>query len=105
MNNMSHLNQQERRHWIIEQLSKGSFVSVTWSTAKSGLTTRTVKQWIEAALASGDKRIIQPPANTKENMVNVVDMAKYQDGQNYPWCTITVDTLVSVKVGGKEYYF
>lgn len=103
--NLTHLSQQERRHWLLEQLSKGSFASVTWETKSSGLTTRTVKQWIEAALASGDKRIVQPPANTKENMINVVDIAKYQDDNPYPWCTITVDTLVSVKVGGKEYYF
>lgn len=104
--NLTHLSQQERRHWLLEQLSKGSFASVTWSTKSSGLTTRTVKQWIEAALASGDKNLVNPNVVAhKPQFVSVTDMEKFRAGDKFPWSNINVDTLVSVKVGGKEYYF
>lgn len=103
--NYAHYTSEQRKELLLSELKSGKIASVRWSTAKKGITTRNVKLWIESALASGDRNVVSPPANTKENHVNVVDMGKFNSGGNYPWATIDVNTLEEVKVGGKVYKF
>lgn len=103
--NLSHLNITERKEFLIKHLRTGKMMSATWSTASKGLTTRTVKLFAERAFASGDRRIVQPAANTKENMLNVVDMGKFNSDVEYPWSTINLETIKQLKCGGQNYEF
>lgn len=103
--NCRNMSIQQRKALLLSEFQSGKVASVTWSTAKSGLTTRNIKLWVEAALASGDRRIVQPAANKREDHLNVVDMTKYQAEVQYPWATIDLNTLQSVKIGNKLYQF
>jgi hypothetical protein len=104
--NLSHLSQSERKAWLLSNLEKGVFASITWNTAKSGLTTRRVKHWIENALVSGDRKLVMPNAVAhKPEYVTVVDMEKYNNDHAFPWANVNVNTLVSVTVNKKEYTF
>ena len=98
MNNLNHLNIAERREFLMKHLRTGKMLSATWETAKSGITTRTVKLFAERAFASGDRRFVNPPSNTNENMVNLVDMAKFNSEVEYPWATLTLDKLKELRV-------
>lgn len=103
--NLSHLNIAERKEFLMKHLRTGKMMSATWETASKGLTTRTVKLFAERAFASGDRRFVNPPSNTKENMVNLIDMAKFNSEAEYPWVTLTLDKLKELKVGGTKYEF
>lgn len=103
--NCRNLSIAQRRTLLLQEFKSGKIANVSWTTAKSGPTQRNIKLWIEAALASGDKRIVNPPANKREDHLNVVDLVKYQEGHAYPWCTIDLNTVKIVKVGGKLYEF
>lgn len=102
--NLSHLNVQERKAFLLKQLKTGQVMSCTWET-KAGITTRTVKLFAERAFASGDKRFVQPPSNTKEQYLNVVDMGKFNSEVEYPWSTINLETIKELKCGGNRYEF
>lgn len=91
----------QRKEFLTSELKSGRIASITWETKSSGETTRNVKLWIEAALASGDRKIVQPRANPREDVMMCVDMDKYNSGVDYPWVTIDLNTLKEVKVNGK----
>ena len=104
--NYSHLSIQQRKELLLSHLKTGQQASCTWETAKSGITTRSIRLWAEQALASRDRRIVQPPANKKEDVLMVVDMDKYRDSSiQYPWATISLGKLKSFSAGGKKYEF
>ncbi len=104
--NLSNLSLSERKAWMLKHLDKGSFMSVTWNTAKSGLTTRNVKKWVESAFVSGDRSIVQHnPVSHKPEYITVTDMAKLAKGEQYCWSNINLLTLKQVKVGGISYEF
>ena len=102
--NLSHLNIAERKEFLMKHLRTGQVMSATWE-AKAGVTTRTVKLFAERAFASGDRRFVQPPSNTKEQYLNVVDMAKFNSEIEYPWVTLNLGKLKTIKYGNKNYNF
>lgn len=106
MNNLSHLNITERKEFLMKHLRTGKMMSATWSTAKSGLTTRTVKLFAERAFSSGDRRYVQPNAVAhKPEYLSVVDMEKFNSGSQYPWVNLNVLTIKELRVGSNKYEF
>lgn len=103
--NCRNMSIQQRKALLLSEFKSGKMANVIWGTAKSGATSRNIKLWVEAALASGDRKIVQPAANKREDHLNVVDMVKYQAEVQYPWVTIDLNTLKSVKIGNKLYQF
>jgi hypothetical protein len=95
---------EQRKAELIGLLKSGRYAEVTWSTAKSGLTSRTVKLWENKAFVSGTKDIVQGNAVAhKPQYVSCVDKAK--EGSSYPWVNVDINTLAEVRANGKVYKF
>ena len=103
--NLSHLNIEERKEFLMKHLRTGKMMSATWE-AKAGVTTRTVKLFAERAFASGNRSYVQPNAVAhKPEYLSVVDMEKFNSGSEFPWVNLNVLTIKELRVGGVKYEF
>lgn len=104
--NCRNLSIAQRRELLLSHLKTGQQASCEWVAESSGLTKRSIRLWAEEALASGDRRIVQPPTNKNPDMLNIVDMDKYNNPSiKYKWSTINLLTLKEFRSGGKLYEF
>lgn len=104
--NAANLTTAQRRQLLLSHLKTGQQASCEWVTESSGLTKRSIRLWAEEALASGDRRIVQPPSNKNPDMLNIVDMDKYNNPLiKYKWSTINLLTLKTFKAGRKTFIF
>ena len=101
MKSLANLNIQQRRTLLETYLKSGKIARVRWSTAKSGLTERSVKLWAEKILTSGDRNVVQyNPASHKPEMFTVADLSK-EGGMN--WSNINLTTIEWMKLGSEEW--
>lgn len=102
MKSLANLNTQQRREILESYLKSGKIARVRWSTAKSGLTERSVKLWAEKILTSGDRTKVQyNPAAHKPEMFTVADLSK-EGGMN--WSNINLNTVEYIKMGKEEWF-
>ena len=101
MNSLLSLSIQQRRTLLENYLRSGKIARVRWSTAKSGLTERSVKLWAEKILTSGDRNVVQAnPVSHKPEMLTVADLSK-EGGMN--WTNVNLSTLEYVKLDNQEW--
>ncbi|QYW06545.1 hypothetical protein uav_014 [Pseudomonas phage UAVern] len=86
--------------------NKGQMFGVTWIKKDGTETHRVLKQWMNKALASGTKDVVQanPAAHNPDNYT-AADPDKVAAGNPFPWVNVTLSKMKSCKVGGKEYKF
>lgn len=86
--------------------NKGQMFGVTWIKKDGKETHRVLKQWMNKALASGTKDVVQanPAAHNPDNYT-AADPEKIAAGNPFPWVNVTLSKMKSCKVGGKEYVF
>lgn len=95
----------EQKRQILDG-NKGQMFGVTW-TKKDGTTVhRTLKQWMNKALASGTNTDVQanPAAHNPDNYT-AADPEKVAAGNPYPWVNVTLSKMTRAAVGGNEYIF
>jgi hypothetical protein len=101
MKTLANLNTQQRREILETYLKSGRIARVRWSTAKSGLTERSVKLWAESILTSGDRTKVQyNPVSHKPEMLTVADLSK--DG-GLGWSNINLTAIEWMKLGKEEW--
>lgn len=89
----------ERRVLLKDYLIKGLIGNVVWVKKDGVVADRNVKLWKESALASGTREFVQEnPAKHKEELFTCYEV-------NDKWCNISLDKLVSAKLGGVLYEF
>jgi predicted carbohydrate-binding protein with CBM5 and CBM33 domain len=101
MKTLANLNTQQRREILETYLKSGKIARVRWSTAKSGLTERSVKLWAEKILTSGDRNVVMSnPASHKPEMFTVADLSK-EGGLG--WSNLNLNTIEWMKLGSEEW--
>ena len=101
MKSLANLSTQQRRALLENYLKSGKIARVRWSTAKSGLTERSVKLWAEKILTSGDRNVVMSnPISHKPEMFTVADLSK-EDGMN--WSNVNLTTIEWMKLGKEEW--
>ncbi len=91
----------ERKRQILDfAANSGQIFSVTFKKADGTIREMQCKKFVEAALASGDRRIVQKSTTAhKPNLYSVVDIKVGQ------FRSINLDTLLSCKVAGIRHEF
>lgn len=86
--------------------NKGQMFAATWTKKDGTETSRTLKEWMNKALASGTSEVVQvnPAAHNPDNYT-AADPDKLAKGNPYPWVNITLSRMTRAKVGGVEYIF
>lgn len=86
--------------------NKGQMISVTWVKKDGTSTSRVLKQWMNKALASGTKDVVQanPAAHNPDNYT-AADPDKVAKGNPFPWVNVTLSKMTRCKVDGTEYIF
>ena len=94
---------QSRRKLLQDYLASGRMASVEFQKKDGTVTKRTVQLWRESALASGTREFVQHnPASHKEELFTCYSVS---GGEEPKWCNISLDKLISVKLGGNEIHF
>lgn len=95
---------QSRRELLHSYLKSGRIASVEWMKKDGNTAKRNVQLWRESALASGTREFVQHnPASHKPELFTC-----YETGvPNVPakWCNISLDKLISVKMGNETINF
>lgn len=95
----------ERKREILDA-NKGQVFSVTWQKKDGTVTQRNLKQWMNKALASGTKDVVQvnPAAHNPDNYT-AADPVKLANGEKFPWVNVTLSKMSRAKIDGTEYIF
>lgn len=102
MTKVSHLSLQQRRDLLQNYLAKGRIASVSWTKKNGEIAQRTIQLWRESGLAYG-KEFLQPnPAAHKPELFTCYELG---NDSSTKWCNVSLDRLISVKMGGQEYQF
>lgn len=79
--------------------AKGQFFSVKFKKKDNSIREMVCKKYIEAYLTYGKENVLPNPVAHKEEYYTVAEM----DTESFK--NINLDTLISAKIGGKEYKF
>lgn len=89
----------ERRVLLKEYFLTGLVGNVVWQKKDGTIANRNVRLWKESALASGTREFVQEnPVKDKEELFTCYET-------NNKWCNISLDKLISAKLGGVTYEF